>query len=168
MEINGEGLWCDEDSDFDPVCNLGTPIFDALRRLHTCDIHAWVSSCDGGLGQIPEKGVFYRRLTHQPSTPDDVPLNKIKDVWTSRMDCIYQDENRNVSVECVEVELEDHEGVFEGKDAEGVWCDGFEFELAATRGGTQRGRPPCEHNQCWPFWEDKVGSYAMFRKRFYP
>jgi hypothetical protein len=159
LEINGEGLWCDEDSDFDPVCNLGTSIFDALRNLHTCDIHAWISNCDGGLGQIPEKGVFYRRLSHQSKTRDDVPGNKIKDVWTSRMDCIYQENDRNVTTECVEVELKDHEGVFGGRDANEVWCDGFEFA------DNRRGHPSGGSDYSWPFWEDKVGSYEMFRKR---
>ena len=122
---------------------------------------------DGGLGQIPEKGVFYRRLTRKLGDADDIPAPKIKDVWTSRMDCIYQNENRNVSTQCVEVELDDHEGVFEGKDAEGVWCDGFEFNLSVTRGEVRRGSPPCGHDRSWPFWEDKVGSYAMFRRKFY-
>jgi hypothetical protein len=161
IEINGHMLRCDEDSDFDPVCNFGTPIFDALRRLHTCDIHAWICGGDGSLGQIPQKGVFYRRLTNKAG--DNVPANKIKDIWTSRMDGIPQYEKRNVSTECVEVELYDDEGVFQGKDAEGVWCDGFEFQLTTTQGETQRCGPPYIHDHSWPFWEDKIGSYPMFR-----
>lgn len=165
IEINGHCLRCDEDTDFDPVCNFGTPIFDALRRLHTCDIHAWTSDWGGGVSQIPEKGVFYRRLTHMAG--DNVPANKIKDVWTSRMGGIHRDEKRNVTTECVEVELDDDEGVFQGKDAEEVWCDGFEIDQfqqhTTTQGGSQRCRPPYRHNHSWPFWEDKVGSYPMFR-----
>jgi hypothetical protein len=156
LEINGNGLWCDEDADFNPVCNLGTIIFSSLRRLHTCDIHAWISNADGGLGQIPEKGVLYRRLPNRG--------NKVKDVWTSRMDCIYQDQNIPVTTECVEVELGDNEGEFEGQDADEVWCGGYEF--AKVRRGTGRGMPPSERDYSWPFWQDKVGNYAGFRKRY--
>lgn len=148
-------MCCDEDEDFDPVCNLGTQIFTTLRHLHTCDIHAWISDIDGGLGKIPEKGVFYRRLAHQGS--------KVKDVWTSRMDCIYQDHDITVTTECVEVELEDDEGEFEGRDAEEVWLDGYEF--VKVRRPTMRGRPRSERDYSWPFWQDRVRNYAGFRKR---
>ena len=67
LEIWGEELFFDQDSDFDPFTCLGPTVFKALRRLHTFDIHAWISNLDGGLGSFPEKGVFYRRLPYQPN-----------------------------------------------------------------------------------------------------
>ena len=164
IEINGEGLWCDEDEDFDPVCNLGIPIFDSLRRLHTCDIHAWISNCDGGLGRLPEKCVFYRRLPNQSQTTPGTQESKIKNIWTSRMDSMYQESGAVITTECVEVELADDEGVWEGRDADEVWLDGYTFD--GKHGTTVRGRPADKPDYPWPFWENKVASYSMFRKRY--
>ena len=136
LEINSQGVCCDEDEGFDVLCNLGTQIFAALRRLHTCDIHAWISNYDGGLGWTPQKGVFYRRL------PNDG--NKVKDIWTSRMDCIYQGQDRTHSTECTQLALDDGEGEFEGRDAEEIWLHGYEFMKAQT--STMGGSPPSEQD----------------------
>jgi len=49
VEFNGEQLCVYEDEEFDPMCNLGVPAFIALPRLHTFDVHAWISDIDGQL-----------------------------------------------------------------------------------------------------------------------
>ncbi|CZR54921.1 uncharacterized protein PAC_04806 [Phialocephala subalpina] len=96
LEINGPDLFCDDDEDFDPISNLGPEIFTTLLHLRSFDIHAWITDCDGGIGAIPEKAIFFRRLPsafadpsseffHQPQDP------KIRELCTSRMDCIYQE-----------------------------------------------------------------------------
>jgi hypothetical protein len=142
---------CDDDSDFDPVCDFGTDLFAAMRNLHTCDIHAWISNIGGGLGQIPEKGVFYRRLAHHRE-----PFNaNVKDIWTSRMDCIYQESDTVVVKDCEELE-----GQFEGKDADEVWCDGLTSEKSRP---TRRQADYPDYS--WPGWVNKVNGYAMFRKK---
>lgn len=128
LEINGESLTLDCDEHFDPVCELGAQIFSKLRRLHTCDIHGWFSDIDGGLGSIPEKEVHYRRLGYEESAEgDEGPpsldarnANKVKYVWTSRMDSIYQEEDVEVIKEWEILELKDDEGVFKGNDADEV------------------------------------------------
>ena len=79
------------------------------------------------------------------------------------MDCIYQEQDTNLSSECVEVELEDGGGEFEGQDAEEIWLDGYEF--MKMQRPTGRGSPPSEQDFSWPFWQDKVGTYAGFSKR---
>jgi hypothetical protein len=122
QEINGDTVTSDESEDFHPVCNLGTKIFTALHRLHTCDIHAWISNIEGETGYLPEKCVFYRRPPRQGS--------KVKDVWTSTMECVYQESNVIVDKECMEVELEEDEGDFEGRDADEVWAEGFSSDKA--------------------------------------
>lgn len=38
LTIKGEGLTLERNTDFDPICELGLPIFKSLRRLHTCNI----------------------------------------------------------------------------------------------------------------------------------
>lgn len=170
LEINGEGLTLDCDEHFDPVCELGAQIFSKLRRLHTCDIHGWFSDIDGGLGSIPEKAVHYRRLGYEksakgddgPPSPDARNANKVKYVWTSRMDGIYQEEDVEVIKEWEILELKDGEGVFKGKDADEVWLDGFTSEQA--RGGTERGRLANCPDYSWPTFKDKVRSYPMYRK----
>jgi hypothetical protein len=64
MTINGPDLRCDDDKEFDPICDFGSEIFCTLRRLRSCYIHAWISNKTGGIGWLPEKCVFYRRLPH--------------------------------------------------------------------------------------------------------
>ncbi|KAH7350694.1 hypothetical protein BKA65DRAFT_593598 [Rhexocercosporidium sp. MPI-PUGE-AT-0058] len=157
LEINGEGLSCDDDEDFDPLCNMGKRIFRALPRLHTCDIHAWISNCDGGLGSLPEKGVFYRRL------PSESSNYKERMIWTSRMDFIYQDED--ILVEKASELVEDES--FEGENAKEVWLDGATFQKVGT--GTSRGRPVGGPDWSWPFCLDliqsRIGNYEMWRER---
>lgn len=55
------------------------------------------------------------------------------------MACIYQEDNTEVTKKCEVVELKDHQGEFEGRDAAEIWLDGYTF--ARPRGGTGRGRP---------------------------
>ena len=57
LEINGEGLAFDVDEGLDPICDIGIEIFKALRRLHICDIVAWIPDPDGVLAPCPEKAV---------------------------------------------------------------------------------------------------------------
>jgi hypothetical protein len=35
LEINGPGLFVDEDDEFDPICELSFAIFYSLEKLHT-------------------------------------------------------------------------------------------------------------------------------------
>lgn len=149
LEINGEGVWCDEDEDFDPFCYLGPRIFKSLKRLHTCDLHAWISNLDGGLGQFPEKSVHYRRLPHKNESEAERKDSRSKDVWTSRMDCVYQEDYVNVSKRCDVVELNEEEEGFDGRDAEEVWLDGF------TSSGSS--------DRSWPAYKDPVQAYPMYR-----
>ena len=79
------------------------------------------------------------------------------------MDSIYDEPDATVDTECVEVELEDDEGVFEGKDADEIWLDGYTFD--SNNGLTTRGRPVDKLDYSWPFWKNKVASYPIFRKR---
>ena len=157
LEINGERLSCDEDSDFDPICGLAPELFgpeSPLKNLHTCDIHAWISSIDGGLGQLPEKAVFYRRLPCE----EDPTNGKKRDVWTSRMDCAHQgDWDWVITRECKELE-----GDFEGVDAEEIWLGGFVFEPPKNiwrEGGTWR-----KPNYSWPGYVNVVNGYSMIRE----
>ncbi|KAG4441282.1 hypothetical protein IFR05_003210 [Cadophora sp. M221] len=159
LEINGEGLWCDEPEDFDPVSNMGNAIFCSLHRLHVCDIHAWISNCDGGLSWLPEKGVFYRRLPG-----DDAQRPKKKSIWTSRTDMIYRDGDILVKKD---VELAEGDA-FEGEDAREVWLDGATFQKSRF-GGTSRGRPANRPDSSWPFCLDlmqtRIENYEMWRER---
>ncbi|PMD16156.1 hypothetical protein NA56DRAFT_692911 [Hyaloscypha hepaticicola] len=86
--------------------NLGPVIFGKLKKLHTCDIHAVITNEDGGLGPIPQKAIFYRRWPHLGAD------GNAKNIWTSRLDCIYQDFDHSVLKACQVVE-----GDFEGADA---------------------------------------------------
>jgi hypothetical protein len=79
------------------------------------------------------------------------------------MDSVYQGSDPIVTTQCVEVELEDHEGVFEGRDAEEVWLDGFEIDRRMGLMG--RGLSRDKRDFSWPFWRDPVRTYEMFRKR---
>ena len=125
LTIHGDDLILDEDEDFDPIWEIGPDIFKTLRRLHTCDIIAWLSDIDGGIGMYPEKAVHWRRLRHVvqdgPSSP---PPNNIKDVLELRMDSIYQEDEPLISHCTLTVELDDDEGIFEGKDSEDAWFVG--------------------------------------------
>jgi hypothetical protein len=146
LEINGPGLFVDEDDEFDPICELSFAIFYSLEKLHTCDIHAWISNIDGGLGSISEKAVFYRRLP--PSTYlVGIPS---KEIWTSRMDRIYQGSDPKVAKS-----MQVMEGHFEGEDAEEIWLGGY------TNKG--RGDEQEEEDYSWPRWVNRVNNYAMFR-----
>jgi hypothetical protein len=150
------------------MCVLGARVFKALRRLHTCDVHAWVPDVDRCVGRIPLKAVFYRRLPHQQSKEADSPGtfhgNKAKDVWTTRLDCVYQEYYATVAKVCEVLELEVDEGKFQGRDADEVWCDGFTYDMELGLMG--KGSPASHSNYSWPCWKDKVGSYPMFRRQF--
>jgi hypothetical protein len=163
LEINGEGLACDYDEDFDPFCYLGPKIFKSLRRLHTCDLHAWISNLDGGLGQIPEKSVHYRRLPHKKEPEEETKSTTSKNVWTSRMDCVYQEDFVNVSKRYDVVELDDDEGRFEGEDAEEVWLDGFTFGEGVEDSDRGSEDDVDEPDYSWPRYKDKVQAYPMYR-----
>jgi len=146
LEVNADDVCCDEDEDFDPFCCLGPRIFSCLPRLHTCDIHAWISNIDGGLGQLPEKSVHYRRLPHKNGAELETRDTRTKDIWTSRMDSVYQGDYVKVSKDCEVAEDED----FCGEDAEEVWLDGF------TSSGPS--------DDSWPN-KDLVQAYPMYRDR---
>ncbi|KAI6711316.1 hypothetical protein JHW43_006146 [Diplocarpon mali] len=154
LEINGDGLWLDEDEDFDPVCDMAAEIFASQPRLHTCDIHAWISDRDGGLGSLPEKCVFYRRL---PGSEESE-----KTLWTSRMDCIYQEEDILVKKSSSTLQSPN----FVGEDAEEAWLDGFEFHRESQRGVTGRGRPEkvVKPDFTWPFYKNKIASYELWNE----
>jgi hypothetical protein len=141
------------------MCDLGPEIFGTLRRLHTCDIHAWISNIDGGLGQIPEKCVCYRRQPHFNGDP-----YHNKDLWTSRMDCIYQEDDPRVKKSRHHLFLGQNEEPFMGKDADGIWLDGYTFDPSRLR-GTRRGAPLDRPDTSWPFYVDKISSYGDFRDR---
>ena len=150
--INGYELILDDYEDFDPICEIATEIFKSLRRLHTCDIAAWISNLDGGLGQIPEKAVHWRRL-HHVAQPLTSPAIKTKDLWQSRMDSIYQEDDPAISHEKLVLELEDDEGVFEGEDAKEIWIGGSSG--------------PCDRDdfdRSWPWFGDMVESYPMYTR----
>ena len=79
------------------------------------------------------------------------------------MDSVYQENDPIITTQCVEVELEAEEGIFEGRDAEEIWLGGFEIDKGRVQ--TSRGWPSDERDFSWPFWRDMVGAYEMFRKR---
>ncbi len=178
MEINGYDLQVEDDEAFDPICNFGRPIFATLPRLHTCDIHAWISNIDGGLGQIPEKAVFYRRLPLDRSSllnhPSlcNIPDNRVKEIWTSRMDCVYQEDDVLVtksnlildltkSLETQGSQFQAKIEQFEGKDADEVWCGGFSSDAPGSSSeassSDDKGELP------WPL---NPAKYPGFRERF--
>jgi hypothetical protein len=148
LEINGLGVFLRDDSEFDPLCNLAPEIFRTLKKLHTCDIHAWISNLKGGLGWVPEKAIFYRRLPH----PDADSNTKI--IWASRMDCIYGEFDYSV-LKTFQV----MEGDFEGEDAGEVWLDGY--TNCDSEGEVKRVH---EGDYSWKERADKIDSYAMFRR----
>jgi hypothetical protein len=171
LEINGHELTLDEDEDFDGFCEFGNDIFKTLLRLHSCDIHAWISNIDGGLTDLCEKAVFYRRLHWGPN-------NKIRDIWTSRMDSIYQETGILVTKKRSILELGADEGEFEGKDANEVWLGGLtsDAEGQFPRGNSVnidgdededegQDEDEDEPDHSWPFGEDRIRTYPMFRQR---
>jgi hypothetical protein len=166
LEINGHELTLDEDEDFDGFCNFGNSIFKTLLRLHTCDIHAWISNIDGGLTDLCEKAVFYRRLHLEPN-------NKTRDIWTSRMDSIYQETGVLVTKKRSVLKLGAEEGEFEGKDADEVWLGGLtsDAEGQFPKGNSNEEEDGDENDgehepdHSWPFGEDRVRAYSMFRPR---
>ncbi|KAH8684228.1 hypothetical protein BGZ60DRAFT_397058 [Tricladium varicosporioides] len=162
LEINKRDATVDDDSDFDIMCDFGPLIFKSLPLLHTCDVHVWMSNIDGGLGQLPEKGVFYRRLPHISSS-NQISDGKKKDVWTSRYDTVYQQDYSFVSKKCETVEVEDGEGGFVGEDAEEVWLGGFEFDCENYESKWEAEGV----DRSWPNWMgEKVAGYEMFRSRY--
>ena len=155
LEIHAHDVFCDEDEDFDPVCKLGPEIFGTLKGLHTCDIHAWISNLDGGLGSIPEKAVFYRRHPYHCSSGN----KNIKEIWTSRMGCIYQEDDERVIKYSNVVK-----GDFEGEDAEEVWLGGYTNAKAEEEEEEGQGEEE-EQGYSWPKWVNKVHTYPIFRSR---
>ncbi|KAE9375143.1 hypothetical protein N431DRAFT_480500 [Stipitochalara longipes BDJ] len=115
IELDNSQLTCDEDEDFDPIEELSAEIFKSLTRLHTLDINVWIADTDRTTGYIPEKAIFCRR---RPSE-QDLGNKKKKVVWTSRLECVYQEKYANISNTTTEIE-----GDFEGKDAEEPWLGG--------------------------------------------
>jgi hypothetical protein len=164
LEINANELMLDENEDFDGFCNFGNDIFKTLLRLHTYDIHAWISNIDGGLTDLCEKAVFYRRLHLEPN-------NKIRDIWTSRMDSIYQETGILVTKKRSILELGADEGEFEGKDADEVWLGGLtsdaEGQFPKGNSNEEEDEDDDEHepDHSWPFGEDRIRAYPMFRPR---
>lgn len=139
----------DDDEDFNPLCDFAEDGGIFCHRLNTLDIQVWCSNLDGGIGFIPEKAVFYRRL---PSTQVSGEAEEdTRDIWVSRMDCIYQEDHPIVVKQCELMELGPEN--FAGKDAEGQWCGGYEFEDVND-----------EVDRSWPGWKHEVESYPMFRK----
>ncbi len=163
IEINGPELTVDKDSDFDPLCDLGNQIFTILCRLHTCDIHVWVTVVEDGLRVLPEKAVFYRRRPHHPKPSDQFPMKETKEIWTSRMDCVDGGEDPRVRKECEVVTAD-----FEGVDAEDIWCGGYTFQVSGETPKERWKQSPLETRDfSWPFWEDKIKTYSGFRKLHY-
>ena len=75
LTIDRETLRCDEDEDFDPICDLAPLVFSPSAnkpRLHTLDIDARLEDIDGCVGPVPEKGVFYRRLPYDEKEGEGV------------------------------------------------------------------------------------------------
>jgi hypothetical protein len=164
LDVNGEGLCVDEDEDFDPICDIGWDVFRSRRRLHTCDIHAWISNVDGGLGQYPEKAVFYRQLPYDTAYKKSYsPSHLLRALWISRMDCVYQEHFSIVTVEYQSLQLDNDEDDFKGKDTDEAWCDGYEYAWDYAQQGTGRGHQVDRPDYSWPFWKIIVGSYPMFR-----
>lgn len=98
--------------------------------------------------------MFYRRLPHGLGGNGDV-----KKVWTSRIDHFYKSENINVTADGEEVEAP-KEGFWQGKDAEEVWCGGFEF---ADRREWESPSGEESDKVHWPF-VDVVRTYPMFKR----
>lgn len=158
IEINALNTRCWEDEDlFHLVCDY-EEIFSSLRRLHTCDIHGWFEPRDGGDSEeIPERGVFYRRLPHQETVPGilgEKRLDTFRDVCTTRMTNVYQSEAHEISESRDILTLEDNNGEgFEGQDAE-KFCGSFKFKINDVY-----------PHYSWPFPEDIMGSYQGFSTR---
>jgi hypothetical protein len=115
IELDNFSLVCDEDEDFDPIAELPPMIFSSLMRLHTLDISGWIADIDRSTGHIPEKAIFCRR---RPSSQDPGNREK-KDVWVSRIDCLYQQGIADVENSTIELQ-----GDFEGQDADEPWLGG--------------------------------------------
>lgn len=179
MAIRGENLCMDEDSDFDPICDLGPEAFCVLRHLRACDIVAWISDLDGGLSEIPECAVHFRRLPYaniEPGANHSWPQQqqednaRFKKIWTSRMHCVYQEDYQIITHHCDALELGNGEGTFEGKDAERIWWDGTP-EACETRNvknkelrrPTQRGAPL---PKLWPVQKEDLGMYPLYCRGF--
>jgi hypothetical protein len=124
--IHGDDLILAQDEDFDPVRELAVPIFRTLRRLHTCDVLAFLCEIDGGTIGHPENAVHYRRLPHRsPASGISLPSNKVKDIWVSTMDYdINCKDYPRVGHICETIELGDGDGYFEGHDAKDIWMGG--------------------------------------------
>lgn len=150
LELNGEELLLDDDEDFDPICSIGGTLFASQNSLRSVDIHGWFSNLDGGLGSLPEKAVFYRRLAGVDSGQ--------KEIWTSRMDSIYQEEETDVTVK-----KENLNGVFEGEDEKQPWLNGYE-NPANPEGGMWKGWPRNNTSNEWPVWKPIVREYQKFKK----
>ena len=137
------------------MCNIGIAIFSILRRLHTCDIIAWISNLDGGLGSYPEKAVHWRRLQHVPEAdqPSQSPA-KVRDILQTRMYSIYQEDEPYISRDKLTIELEDDEGVFEGRDAEDTW-----FTSVYERTAEER----VDHS--WPWCGKLWQKYPLYKQQ---
>jgi len=111
----------------------------------------------GGPGTHPEKGVFYRRLPLEVETSTN--SSKLKVLWTSRMDSVYQEDWATVVKK-----FEAITGEFEGRDAEELWLEGYKF--AEVVPATTRGRAPdyVAPDHSWPSWHDAIAEYKGWRK----
>lgn len=98
----------------------------------------------------------YRRLKHSwtdSETPDSVPDSRIKDIWASRMDGVFEEEPtvRKKKTVCI---IGDGEREFEGEDAAEQWLGGFTQE--------QYIQQP-EPDRSWPSSEYKIETYPGWR-----
>lgn len=166
LEINGQNISCDHDDDhFNAMATLSKPVFTLLPLLHTFDIHAWVANEDGGQDSIPEKCMFYRRL---PAASED--QTKVKEIFVSRVDCIYRKQDFYVELKKELVTAQETKP-FSGRDAGGIWGNGFEFkEKSRPRSSNgRRGRVKKTETKkndvdyTWPSYRDEVGWYEGYR-----
>ncbi|RDW65195.1 hypothetical protein BP5796_09887 [Coleophoma crateriformis] len=161
IEISAESLLVDEDDDFNPFCSIGEDIFGALKRLHTCDLMAWICDADLTTASYPGKAVHYRRLRHAKG-------EQYKSLWTSRQDRIYPKDDFVITHSSVEIQ-----GEFEGKDAKNAWLDAneegeLEYSKYIDEPKTRQFKA-LEDNEArrWPHnqsrhYQDRVKSYEMY------
>jgi hypothetical protein len=99
------------DSDFDHIASLAPRIFTSLRRLHTCDIDAWMLGI--GENRSPEKSLHMRRPPHSdlalgPFSEEDNPafgVQNMKRVWTTTMDLMF-DVHPEITYSSLVIEVE--------------------------------------------------------------
>ena len=154
------------DEDFDPVCAIGTDIFKSLRRLHTCDITLWITDTDADVKRYPQKAVHWRRLGHatQPGMPS-FPVDKVKDIWCSRMDSVYREDDPIISHRKSVVKLGVEQGVFVGEDAKEIWLGGDPGIHRSYHSDPELGLTSIAVNdRSWPWYGDLAHMYPMYER----